>query len=154
MSALRRPTIHFSRGWKVLLYSPLLVSFATGVSWFVLNRWFGVVDEFDIPHKHPLQPLLIKIHGASAMLVLVAFGYILATHVHAAWRTHRQRKSGLPLVAVFVLMAMSGWCLYYLGDETWRERVAWLHLGGGLSMPVILLTHIFLGHRSRKTAAH
>jgi hypothetical protein len=152
MSALRRPTVHFSRGWKLLLYSVLLLSFATGAGWFVLDRWFFTVDEFDIVQKHPLEPVLLKIHGASAMLVLVSFGYLLATHVHAAWRTHRQRGSGLPLVAIFVLMAASGWCLYYIADVTWRARIAWLHLGTGLSLPILLATHIITGHHSARKA--
>ena len=150
MSGLRRPTIHFSRGWKMLLYSVLLLSFATGVTWFALDRWGGTADEFGGVQKHPLQPVLLKIHGASAMIVLTGFGYILATHVHAAWRTHRQRASGLPLITIFALLAATSWCLYYIADETWRARIAWVHLGAGLSLPLVIATHIVTGHRSRR----
>src|SRR5437870_13330420 len=123
MNGLRRPTVHFSRGWKMLLYGVLLLSLATGVAWFALDRWGGAVDEFGGARKHPLQPALLKIHGASAMVVLLGLGYILATHVHAAWRTHRQRGSGLPLLSVFALLAATSWGLYYLGDDEWRARI-------------------------------
>jgi hypothetical protein len=150
MSGPRRPTIHFSRGWKILLYGVLLLSFATGVTWFALDRWGGTVDEFGGVQKHPLQPVLLKIHGASAMIVLFGLGYILATHVHAAWRTRRQRGSGLPLLANFALLAVTSWCLYYLGDETWRARIAWVHLGAGLALPLVITTHVVLGHRARR----
>jgi hypothetical protein len=149
MSILRRPTVHFSRAWKLLLYGVLMLSFTTGVTWFALDQWGRTTDEFDIVHKHPLQAVLLKIHGASAMIVLMGFGYILATHVHAAWRTRRQRRSGLPLIAVFVLLAATSWCLYYLGDETWRARIAWAHIGAGLSLPLVLGAHILFGHRKR-----
>ena len=149
MSLLRRPAVHFSRTWKGLLYSVLLLSFATGSTYFVLNRWFAITDEFDIVQKHPLQPVLLKIHGASAMIAMIGFGYILATHVHAAWRTHRRRTSGLPLIGCFVLLVISGYGLYYLGDETWRARIAWVHLGAGLALPLTLIAHLL----SRKTTA-
>ena len=142
MSHLRRPTTHFSRGWKTLLYSFLLLSFLTGASWFILDRWFAVVDEFGGVQKHPLQPVLLSIHAGSAMAVMVGFGYILATHVHAAWRTHRSRVSGLAVVGCFILLIVTSYGLYYVGDETWRARIAWIHLGTGLAFPLVVVAHL------------
>jgi hypothetical protein len=150
MSGLRRPTIHFSRGWKLLLYAFILLSLGTGSGWFILDRWFVVVDEFDIVQKHPLQPVLLKIHAASAMFVMVGYGYLLATHVHAAWRTRRQRMSGMPLLACIAVLIASSYGLYYTSDETWRARIAWLHLGAGLALPILIAAHVILGHRAGK----
>ncbi len=142
MSILRRPTIHISRGWKMLIYGFVVLSFASGASWFVLDRWFAVTDEFDLVQKHPLQPVLLKVHGASAMAVMIGFGYLLATHVHAGWRTQRRRASGVPLIGCFALLIVTSYGLYYLGDETWRARIAWVHLGAGLSLPLVLAVHL------------
>lgn len=142
MSALRRPTVHFSRAWKILLYGFILLSLGTGATWFILDRWFAVVDEFDNLQKHPLQHVLLKIHGASAMFIMVGYGYLLATHVHASWRTHRSRASGIPLLACVAILIASSYGLYYIGDEVWRARIAWLHLGSGLSLPLLIIAHL------------
>ncbi|MCB1210128.1 MAG: hypothetical protein KDK97_12405, partial [Verrucomicrobiales bacterium] len=94
---MSRVALHFP-GWaKAVLYSNVLMSLATGSAWFALHRWVEIEGEFG-PEKSPLEPWLMRVHGASAFLILIGFGYLLASHIHVGWRAKRNRFSGLGLV--------------------------------------------------------
>ena len=143
----RRTGLHFSRTAKLLLALVLLTSLGTGAGWYYLHRWGQVENEWGDMGPHPWQPTLIKIHAASAFLAMIGFGFLLARHLPPAWRTHRQRLSGLPLVALVVTMIVTGYGLFYSGEEL-RPLLADVHLYTGLSLPVILVVHIWKRTRS------
>lgn len=146
---MARVALRFPRRAKWLLYAVALTSMVSGIGWYVLNRWFQVVDEFDIVQKHPWQTTLLKVHGASAFLVLIGFGYLLASHIHVGWRSRRNRVFGILLVADVTVQILSGYGLYYAGVD-WRENIASLHFYSGLALPVLLIAHVLLGHRQRR----
>lgn len=138
---MSRVALHFPRRAKALLYGNIVLSFITGTCWFVLHRWFPIQGEFG-PEKNPLEPWLIKMHGASAFIALVGFGYLLASHVHVAWRSRRSRLSGQAMLGNVILLILTGYLLYYAGGEGFREGVSWMHLATGLSLPVTLAVHL------------
>ena len=148
---MRRIALHFPSRWRLGLGALLAWSWLTGVSFFALHRWFQVEGDFG-PEKHPLEPWLIKAHGAGAFLSLMVFGYLLASHIPTGWRSKRSRKGGIVLVAALSLMVLTGYGLYYLGDEDWRATTAWMHLGIGSLFPCLLALHIISGWR-RSTSA-
>jgi hypothetical protein len=143
---MSRIALYFPRWAKAMLYGNLLLSFSTGTVWFALHRWAQVDGEFG-PEKHPLEPWLIKLHGASAFLVLIGFGYLLASHVQIGWRSKRNRKLGLALISTLVMIIITGYLLYYASGDGFREAVSWTHLALGLSLPVTLILHVWRGHR-------
>ena len=143
---MRRVALHFPTVWKAGFGGVLAWSWLTGVSFFALHRWFQMEGDFG-PEKHPLEPWLIKAHGAGAFLSLIAFGYLMASHIPTGWKTKRSRKGGLTLVAVLSGMVITGYGLYYLGDEAWRSAAAWVHLALGFSFPFLLAAHIVSGRR-------
>ena len=145
---MSRVALHFPRWAKRVLYGNVALSFVTGSLWFALHRWGQVEGEFG-PEKHPLEPWLIKAHGASAFLVLIGFGYLLASHVHIGWRSGKNRRAGLAVVGTILGLIFTGYLLYYAGSEGFRESVSWVHLAIGLSLPGTLGFHIWLGHRAR-----
>ncbi|MDB6074898.1 MAG: hypothetical protein JWO89_2538 [Verrucomicrobiaceae bacterium] len=145
---MSRVALRFPRKAKALLYGNILLSFCTGVVWFALHRWGKVEGEFGTEFN-PLEPWLLKIHGASAFLAMMGFGYLLATHVHVGWRSRRNRRLGMTLVGTVALLMLSGYLLYYSAGEDFRSAVSWVHLGLGVSLPLTLGTHVWLGHRRR-----
>lgn len=146
---MKRVALHFPRWAKTVLYGNLALSFATGTGWFGIHRWFQTEGEFG-PEKHPIEPWLIKIHGASAFLVLIGFGYLLASHVHVGWRTHRNRVLGVSTLTNVAVMILTGYLLYYAGSETFRQQVSWMHLILGLCLPAVLALHVLLGKRAAR----
>lgn len=146
---MKRVGLHFPRWAKLTLYGNLLLSLATGMTWFALHRWGQVEGEFGM-EPHPAEPWLLRIHGASAFLILIGFGYLLATHLTVGWRSRRNRPLGLSLVVCLALLAASGYLLYYASGEGFRDTVSWVHFIIGLSFPVILASHVIVGHRRSK----
>ena len=145
---MNRIALHFPRWAKAVLYGNILLSLATGSLWFVLHRWFQIEGDFG-PEKQPLEPWLMKAHGASAFLILIGFGYLLASHIHIGWRSKRNRALGIALLSTLVLLVLTGYLLYYASGEGLRESVSWAHLALGLSLPVTLGLHVWWGHRRR-----
>ena len=97
---------------------------------------------------HPAEPWSLKLHGAAAMAILIILGTLLPTHVRFAWHARRNRPNGIALLAFFVLLVVTGYGLYYLGDERLRSWTSWLHLGIGIALPAMIILHIWSGRRS------
>ncbi len=145
---MSRVALHFPRRAKALLYGNLLLSLASGTSWFALHRWYRAEGEFG-PEPSKLEPWLMKVHGASAFLAMIGFGYLLASHVHVGWRSKRNRAFGVALVSIIGGLVLSGYLLYYSGGEDFRDVMGWIHVALGLAFPCVLAGHIIIGHQRR-----
>jgi hypothetical protein len=99
-----------------------------------------------------LKAWALAVHGGAAMVFLVLLGSILPTHVVAAWRSGRNRLIGVVLLAVFALLIITGYGLYYFSGERLRVATQWTHLALGIAEPVVFLVHLVRGRRSRPTA--
>jgi hypothetical protein len=119
-----------------LLYSTFALLAATGAYWALIH-YAGVPAWLS-------EPLLMKVHGAAAMLALMLVGGLLQAHVPAGWKEARQRSSGGAMLAVFGLLALSGYLLYYAGGESLRNASSYLHLALGLALPAALCLHLSL----------
>jgi hypothetical protein len=108
------------------------------------------VGEFG-EQPHPAEPWSLKLHGAAAMAILVILGTLLPTHVRFAWHARRNRPNGIMLISVFAFLILTGYGLYYFGDERLRSWTSCLHLVVGLALPLALILHIRSGRRSGLT---
>ena len=134
------------------LFLVLSISWCTGLLFFTMSRWFTIEGDFG-PEPHPWQQPLLKIHGAAAFFMLMAFGALLVSHLPAAWRTRRSRWLGLSLIGCLSFMALTGWSLYYVASEVVRPWLANLHALVGSLIPVLLVAHMLRGRFSRKKRA-
>jgi hypothetical protein len=100
---------------------------------------------------HPAEPWLLKAHGAAAMVSLIVLGTLLIVHVKRGWQSKLNRGSGTGLLSVFGVLIVSGYALYYVGEERFRALASNIHLWVGLALPAVLIAHIVLGHRLRRT---
>ena len=146
---MKRIGLHFPKLSKLGLWLLFLLSWSTGTTWFILHQWVRIAGEFGEEHS-TWEPVLIRIHGGSAMLIMVYYGYLLGTHVTVGLRARRNRLLGLMLVTVVGFQIVTAYGLYYIGGEDFRQVVSWAHLGVGFSLPFLLAIHIALGHRSGK----
>jgi hypothetical protein len=137
--------LHFPLIWKLALYLSFALSWVTGITWFILHKRVRIEGEFG-PEHSTREPVLIKIHGGSAMLMMVFYGYLLATHVSVGLRSKRNRALSLTLVAALAFMILTAYGLYYVGGEKFRELISLAHLIVGCSLPFILALHIWQGH--------
>jgi hypothetical protein len=93
---------------------------------------------------------MLRIHGAAMQIVLLGLGSLLVVHVWRGWTYRSQRALGISLLSVAGLLIVSGFMLYYVGDEDWRGVTSTAHwIVGILALPMFLL-HYFQGKRIRR----
>jgi len=144
---MRPSGISLSRLHRRALYGVFAVLFLTGVAWYLLDNGLGVVGVRDSDPSRAIQSMLLKVHGAAAMLALIVLGSLVPYHVKWAWKVGLNRGTGGLMLSTQVLLIVTGYALYYSGDEDVRAFAGNLHLIIGLGFPVILGWHIAEGRR-------
>jgi hypothetical protein len=143
---MKRRGFQISRRHRFLLYTASLVLFLSGISW----AWIQHLDEAGRAGDGlvRMKPWLIAVHGFSAMLFVLLLGTLLVGHVRRAWHARKNRKNGVFFLTAVCLLTLSGYALYYLGDENWRSATSNIHLWLGVVMPMLLLLHIWFGYHA------
>jgi surface polysaccharide O-acyltransferase-like enzyme len=144
---MRRNSAKLTSPHKLWLYSVTLLVYLTGVAWAWLHYVVHGPGDFGV-QIHPAEPWMLRLHGVGAMVILVLLGTLLPEHVRFAWHARRNRVAGLALIVFFVFLVLTGYALYYLGDEYLRSRTSWLHLAAGIALPAMIILHIWSGRRS------
>jgi hypothetical protein len=116
----------------------------SGIIWLVLHYFFAVPGEYG-PQIHPLEPWMLRLHGAAAMAGLIIYGSLLPVHIRRAWSIRRNIVLGIALVAFMLLLTVTGYLLYYAGDENTRPVISAAHWILGLAVPALLVWHIVSG---------
>ena len=142
---MRRNSAKLSGPHKFWVYSVTLLVYLTGVVWACLHYLAPRPQDFGV---HPAEPWMLKLHGAGAMIILVVLGTLLPGHMRFAWHARRNRPNGIALVAFLGFLVLTGYGLYYLGDERLRSWTSWSHLAVGVALPAMIILHIWSGRRS------
>jgi cation transport ATPase len=86
---------------------------------------------------------LAKLHGGFAMLSLVALGSLLPQHVNSALKGRRNKRSGIATLATVTVLGLTGYGLYYFGDDTLRNWTEEIHIYLGLAGFLVLVAHVY-----------
>lgn len=135
--------------WAVYVVTGALV--VTGILWLVLHYFFASAGEFG-GVMHPLEPWVLRLHGAAAMAGLVVYGSLLPVHIQRAWSVRRNIVLGIGLVCLMLLLTLTGYLLYYAGGEQTRPVISTLHWLVGLAVPALLVWHIVSGRTQTRAA--
>jgi len=132
-----------------VLYGASVLLFLSGAAW----AWANHLDETApaMESVRQFKPWLLKIHGFSAMGFVLLLGTLVPGHIRRGWNADKNRTNGAFFLAVVGLLALSGYMLYYLGSETWRNATSQCHLWLGLAAPALLLWHIRTGRAATKS---
>lgn len=150
-SGMRHPrpdSIRLKRVHRYLFYAVLALLFVSGAAWAYAQYLITSPNEA----TQSVKSFALKIHGAAAMATLVLIGTILTTHVRFAWRARRNRGNGVLFLTVLAILTLTGYGLYYAGDERLRAWTSWIHLALGLVLPILLVLHVMLGRGTRPRA--
>jgi hypothetical protein len=113
------------------------------------GAWWLYLSLRGVQAGDPTAPLLLEIHGAAAIAFLLAFGALLPDHLPRGWRQKRERVSGLSLVTLSGILVVSGWGLYYFGEEDLRAATSAVHSVLGVLLPGALGVHVWRARRPR-----
>ena len=144
---MRPDSIRLSRRHKLALYSILSAVFASGLIWIWLHYFMQNDDEFGVS---PAQTWVLMSHGLFAAMSLLVIGSLVPLHVKYAWRAHRNRTNGVFFISIVSLLIVTGYGLYYIGNEHLRSWTSWTHIIVGLAFPLLLIFHIWRGRASRR----
>lgn len=127
------------RKLKRITYVILVSLLATGIAYAVpvyLDLW--LFYELVLPIS---GHTLMAIHGAFAFASIYLLGYLYRMHVMPHLRGRRHRSTGLPQLLLLLLLIVSGYGLYYVGDAAWRDFTSHTHLLAGMVLPICLVLH-------------
>lgn len=146
---MKRRGIQLSTRHKRWFYSVTVLLFLSGAVW-VLFSWLAEHNEKRADLFHLLKSWSLKLHGAAAMAFLIALGILIPTHMKRAWQARRNRVNGAFFVTMITILVLTGYGLYYFGDEHWRSAASWIHLILGFAAPALLALHIWQGRRETR----
>lgn len=127
---------------RYFLYIIWLILALTGV-YFAYSQDWQMQDPSDVTVN------ILKTHGIAAAIFLVMFGSLLAVHIRLALRIKRNLNTGLFMLSLMTILAISGTGLYYSPEE-WHENVKWTHIWIGLISILWLPLHVMVGIYKRK----
>jgi hypothetical protein len=96
-----------------------------------------------------IPSLPMKIHGAAAMAALILLGALL-NHIRRGWVAGKNRSSGVTLVTVYLFLILTGYGLYYCGDEQLRSIISRSHTWIGFVLVILIPGHVLLGRALRR----
>jgi hypothetical protein len=130
--------------FRFAIYAAVAVLFLTGIGWFAADwQKEGVNGET----WQQIAVYLLMLHGGGAMITLLLLGALIPVHVLRSWRRGKNRVMGSVMIALNAVLIVTAFGLYYLGSETVRPWMSWVHLVFGASLPGLLAFHIALGRR-------
>jgi hypothetical protein len=105
------------------------------LAWPAMAR--AAMEGLPSPWEHPLMQL----HGLGVFLMLFMAGRVSVLHVKRGWRLQRHRLSGGATVVALFLLVLSGYALFYLIPDDWRDQLGLLHAAVGFVCVAVLWWH-------------
>ena len=128
--------------WSI--YAAFAVLFLTGAGWLVANSQ----KEFSTGEAWQQTAVyLLMVHGGAAMATLLLLGALIPLHALRAWRAAQNRISGSVMAMFNAVLIVTAFGLYYLGSETLRPWMSWIHIAAGCLLALWFQVHIVLGRR-------
>jgi hypothetical protein len=148
---MKRRGLKISRGHRWSIYLIGLALLLSGLVW----AWLHHLDEGGIaggPWRE-FKPWLMKVHGFTAMGFVMLLGTLLPVHVRHSWHARRNRANGAFFLSSVSILTLTGYVLYYLGNEKLRALCSDVHFWLGVVIPLLLGWHIWSGRRATGASA-
>jgi hypothetical protein len=136
--------LRLSFSFRYAIYAVFTVLALTGAGWLVAD-WQKDLSSDEIWQQSIAY--LLMIHGGAAMVALLLLGALVPVHLMRAWRSRKNRISGSAMVTFNAILILTAFGLYYLGSETLRPWMSWIHLAAGFALALLFPFHIYLGRR-------
>ena len=143
---MKRRGLQITRPHRLTLYAVSLALLVSGGAW----AWIHHLDEAGRAGEflRRTNPWLLKAHGFAAVGFVLLLGTLIPVHIRHSWHARKNRPNGVFFLSAVGLLTISGYALYYLGDEAWRNGASQFHIWLGLAAPVLLCFHIRTGRKA------
>ena len=136
--------MQLARWQEYWVYATVAALTLSGIGWLICHFFLAQQGKYG-PLPNAYESLWLKVHGAAAMLALFFIGSLLTEHMLRAWARRQNRISGGLMGTYCLLLAVTGYGLYYIANDQLRAWTSLAHWLPGLLMPLLLLTHVLLG---------
>lgn len=143
---VRRGPLVMSARRRWTLYVTSFALWLSGALWIYFHYFGRKQGPFGFINS-PWEHNLMVIHGAFSFAIVWYFGLLWNTHVTTGWWMHWRRRSGGTLAGVTMFLTLTGYGLYYIAGEKFRNWTSIAHWAVGLAALAI-----FIIHRISKTA--
>jgi hypothetical protein len=131
---------------RLLVYVTGAGLWISGGLWLIYHNFLRRPGEWG-PEPNVLEPWWLKLHGAFAFLALWLGGLLWGVHIVRGWTSGRRRWTGSLLFAWLMALILSGYLLYYAGDDGPWGVVSPGHWIAGLALPVVYAIHHWMKRR-------
>lgn len=124
-----------------LLHLSTIVLTITGAVYAYVHYLMKPADPFSVINS-PIEPYLLDIHIIAAPVLVVAIGIILHSHIlfKIEGGSRPARKSGITLIPLFLIMAVSGYLLQ-ITSGVMNRIFFWCHLVSGSLWALVYAAH-------------
>ena len=136
--------MRLSFSFRYAIYAAFTVLVFTGAGWLVAD-WQKDISGDEIWQQSIAY--LLRVHGGTAMVTLLLLGALIPVHLLRAWRARKNRISGSTMAIFNAVLILTAFGLYYLGSETLRPWMSWIHIAAGVSLALLFPLHIYWGRR-------
>lgn len=131
--------------FRFAIYTAFVVLFLSGLGWLVAD-WQKNFSSDEVWQQSIAYFLMV--HGGAAMVTLILLGALIPLHMLRAWRSRKNRISGSVMATFNAVLIATAFGLYYLGSETIRPWMSWIHIAVGVAICLWFPLHIYLGRRA------
>lgn len=149
MTSKARHSAGFSPQRRWLLYLTGAGVWSTGCLWLVLHYFFEKQGDFG-PTTNPAEPWLLRAHGFFSFAAIWLLGLLWGVHISKLWPYGKQRWSGGVLTGAAIWLVVSGYLLYYVGEERTRSWISAAHWITGVLILGFFFWHILRPNRRRR----
>lgn|SRR5579883_716523 len=140
-------TLRLDPLFRYSVYAVFAALFLSGAGWLIADAMKGTA-EGEIAQA--VSANLLMLHGGAAMVALLMLGALIPIHMLRAWRAGKNTLTGVSMAGLNAVLIVTAFCLYYLGSETVRAAMSDVHWIAGFALPILLVSHIYLGRWRRQ----
>lgn len=145
----------YPRGFLPLMWCVMATLFASGLLLVpgMLELKLGWDVALPLPEGSRLW--FAAVHALVAFAALVCVGALLPLHVRHGWRLRQNVRSGLAVLTVFAVLALTGLAIYYIAEERVSLWSSALHACIGIVAALAITIHVIAARRlqAQRTAA-
>lgn len=138
--------MRLNAGRRRLLYVVAASLWTSGALWLIAHYLWTGQGEYG-PEVNPVEPWLLRAHGLFAMAALAFLGLLWAVHIVRGWAVRRGRWTGGALFASCLILVITGYMLYYIGNDEVRGWTSTIHWALGLATLPAFVVHRFAPKR-------
>ena len=144
LTAKPNMSLKLSRPQRIAVWSVVLGLWLSGALWLAAKWWLR--EQPELPGA--AEAWLMRAHGLLVLPMLWLAGSLWTLHARLALHLNRNLKSGIALMVLWALLALSGYGLYYFAAEQLRIATSYAHWLLGLTALPALWLHRWFGKRS------